>query len=173
MNEMQDGEPAQSGNPIRVQLTRWDLVAFNLSVTPRLRVTWVVWTLIALVMTTVQLAVGSADWVAAGIVSALGATVASLFGFAVSLVLVLVTANSANGVLGEHVYTFQADGLREQTSANDTVVKWGGASAMRRTGSFILISVAPALFYVLPRRHFASAAEYDAFWALAQRLKAG
>ena len=173
---MHQSESSEYGNPIRVRLTRWDLIGFNLLLTPRFRATWVVWTTIALVVAVAQLAFGgvpksTAGWIAAAIVGVLAATAASVVGFIISLVFVLVTSGSANGVLGEHVYSFQADGLREQTSANDTVVKWGGARDAHRIGAFILINVGPALFHVLPRRCFASAAEYDAFWEMTQRLK--
>ena len=111
------------------------------------------------------------ELVASAIVAIITATVVLVVGLVTSLLFVLITSNAANGVLGEHLYSFQVDGLREQTSANDSLVKWGGARAAHRIGGFILISVAPALFHVLPRRCFASVDDYDAFWHMTQRLK--
>jgi hypothetical protein len=168
--------PSELGKPVIVNLTRRDLLTFNLFITPRLRGTWIVWTTLILIFVLVQLLAAESPVtttvvVANAIAAVIGATAVLLVGLVIPLVFVLVSSSTANGVLGQHTYSFQNDGLRERTEANDTLLKWGGARDIRRIGPFILIGVAPALFHVLPRRCFASSTEYDAFWGQAQRLK--
>jgi hypothetical protein len=83
----------------------------------------------------------------------------------------LLAAKRASGILGDHVYSIQSDGLREQTSVNDTLLRWGGAQDLIRTSAFLLIRIGPALFHILPRRSFSSVEEYNAFWRAIQPLK--
>jgi hypothetical protein len=163
-------------NPVKVHLTRWDLVAFNLLLTPRLRSTWIVCATIGLILVLLLVVsrgvpTSGVEWLAIAIGAAVGATAFLGVGFLISIVFVLSTSSASNGILGEHTYSFEADGLREQTSANDTLIKWGGARDVRRLGAFVLINISPALYHVIPRRCFASSNEYDEFWAKAQRLK--
>lgn len=92
-------------------------------------------------------------------------------GFIFGLASGLLAAKRASGILGEHVYAIQSDGLREQTSVNDTLLKWGGVQELIRTSAFLLIRTGPALFHILPRRSFGSTDEYNTFWRAIQPLK--
>jgi hypothetical protein len=62
------------------------------------------------------------------------------------------------------------DGLLEVTTANETLTKWGGATALYRRDRFLCIKVAPGLHHVIPRRFFQSEQEFEAFWSAIQRL---
>lgn len=147
----------------------------NVTVAPRLTSTWVAFGLIAGVTCLVDIS-------ASGVPNAAGEVVELLLlmllvsgfslgvGLLFGLTVVLLGAKRAIGILGEHVYTIQSDGLREQTLANDTLIRWGGAQKLVRTSALILIRVGPALFHIVPRRWFASNDEYDTFWVAIQSL---
>jgi len=173
-----NSDPDSEHEPVRVDITRWDLVTLNLAITPRLRSTWLAWGFVAACAGGIEIAADGYPTTARawfGMVTAmlLVATVFSTVMFGITLCAILFMSGTANGVIGEHIYVFTDHGLREQTSANDTLIRWNGVRDVRRTSRFILIGVSPALYHVLPRRCFESAAKYDEFWRAVRRLKHG
>ena len=107
-----------------------------------------------------------------------GASIASspvLIGALTTLIVIVAVflalfSSDPSSPLGDRSYSFEADGLREKASGNDTIIRWGGVRDVRRIGNFILTNVAPGLYRALPRRSFSSTREYQAFWQTAQRL---
>jgi hypothetical protein len=157
-----------------VQLTRWDLLWLNVGVMSRWRGAWVaglsavIGALVLQARAQSMTGVGR-GWLVLASAVLLTAAVASAAGCLVALGVMLFSSREASQ-LGQHKYTFHDDGLREQTDASDTLIRWGRVRAVRRRGSFILIHVAPGLSHALPRRSFGSPSEFRAFWRAAQRL---
>jgi hypothetical protein len=159
---------------VTTRISRWDLLTFNLLVTPRLAHTWIACGFIATLagigfVARQGLPTTPRAFFIVFIAIALAA-IAFLF-FMLLFILGFVLLSPSHGILGEHVYSVQSDGVREQTVANDTLIKWGGAQDLMRTSVFILIRVAPGLFHVLPRRSFTSQAKFDEFWECIQALR--
>lgn len=159
---------------VTTRISRWDLLTVNLLVAPRQPVTWIsfgfVVTLVGINFVADQ---GLPTTPRAFFVLFFAIACAAMVFVSVMLLLILGFAllSPSHGILGEHVYSVQSDGVREQTAANDTLIKWGGAQDLVRTSTFILIRVAPALFHALPRRSFTSQAEFEQFWECIQALK--
>ena len=83
---------------------------------------------------------------------------------------IALASRESNGVLGRHVYSVRDDGLLEVTSANETLIKWGGATALYRAHALFYIQVAPGLFHIFPRRCFESQESFEFFWKSIQGL---
>jgi hypothetical protein len=107
---------------------------------------------------------GSRQWVVLAISMILGATGGLLAGFLISVLFIALSSRKSNGVLGEHIYTLQDDGLHERTDVNESLAKWAGITDIRRTRSFIFVQIAPWLYHIFPRRDFENPAAYDQFW---------
>jgi hypothetical protein len=90
--------------------------------------------------------------------------------FVINQVCVLIYSRESNGVLGNHVYTLREDGLLESTKANESLTKWGGATAVVKSSDCLYVQVSPGLFHVMPRRCFESADAYEKFWTGIQPL---
>jgi YcxB-like protein len=170
--------PAQQGElpekPVAVTLTRWDLVRLNVSLMARIRSTWMLLVVMTLAAGLLHTTIGglpstSRAWLVMGLAAAMAAGIGSAAGLVVAVFLVLFCPDP-DTTLGRKTYRFEADGLRERTSNNDTIIRWGGVRDVRRIGNFILINVAPGLYHALPRRSFSSPREYQAFWRAAQKL---
>jgi hypothetical protein len=169
-------DPPDASNRVTVVTTvsRWDLVKLNFLVTPSLPSTWISLGFVAMLTCGVWVTKEGIPITARAFLVLLIAVVlatAVFFAFLLVFSLGLVLLSPSRGVLGEHLFSVQSDGLREQTTANDTLIKWGGAQDLVRTSAFILIRVAPALCHVLPRRNFVSQSEFDTFWISIQPLK--
>ena len=92
--------------------------------------------------------------------------------FLISLVFMLLGSTAKSGVVGLHKFTIEDAGLREQTSANDTLNYWSGIKKIEKTRAAINVQINPWLFYVMPRRAFGSNEKFDAFFdALVSRHK--
>jgi len=160
---------------VTVDLSRWDLA--RLSAFAFRKSTVVRWILIALgvfVITNLLTTRGVPGTVIDAIAILL--TMLVFVGGAVVLMLLLnwvavaLASRESNGVLGRHVYSVRDDGLHEVTSANETLIKWGGATALYRAPALFYIQVAPGLFHVFPRRCFESQESFDVFWNSIQGL---
>jgi hypothetical protein len=160
---------------LKVHLTKSDLVWFNILILPRSR--------LGQISLGIYVALGLAGGIATGGVPPTLDEVVYVFLYVVVVVMIclvcflfflvpfILLSFRSPGLLGEHVFTLDQDGLRERTTVNDTLIRWGGVHDLHRTGSFILIGVSPMVFHVLPRRFFASQTDFDAFWAAIQPLK--
>ncbi len=154
---------------VEVTVTRRDIARFNLSKLFRLKSN-----LIVLAFAYFVVGMGAmkgatsdgqgVDWVVFLVVTLLGGTL--LFGaiVIVSLIFVLISSNSQNGVVGPHTYTIEERGLRELTKANDTLNFWSAIRKVDKSSTAISVEIAPWLFHVLPRREFESDEAYEAFF---------
>lgn len=82
----------------------------------------------------------------------------------VSSAVTALRATAKAGMLGRHVFEIRPDGLRESTSANETLHQWSGLLGLERQKSYLLIRITPMNFHVLPARAFANPAACDAFY---------
>jgi hypothetical protein len=163
-------------SPITVTLTRWDLVRLNVSLMARIRSTWMLLVVMTLGAGLLHASIGGLPstaraWLIMSLAVAMAAAMGSGAGLVVAVFLVLF-GSDPDTALGDRTYLFEADGLRERTSGNDSIIRWGDVRDVRRIGDFILINVAPGLYHALPRRSFNSPREYQAFWQAAQKLAA-
>lgn len=158
---------------VKTDITRRDLVQFNLYMLPHLRANFILVGVIGLglLMFIVVLDVPDTldSWLSAVIVSLGGAVGSVLVGFALSLVWMLFAASGKAGVLGKHVYTISDQGFHERTQSIDTFHKWSGIQSLLKSNSYIFFRINSYLFYVIPKRAFSSEGEYEEFWNKANR----
>ncbi|MFZ3320751.1 MAG: YcxB family protein [Usitatibacter sp.] len=158
-----------------VELTRSDIAAMNTSLFFSSRSTLFAWLVYFVLVAALVWFVDRSDpfdWEILASSSALGATGALLIYFAASLATHLYRLKRTHGVLGPHTFTFSPEGLIEETSANQNLMKWGALNGVRRNEERILLEVQPGRYHYLPRRAFHSREHYDSFWQEAQRLAA-
>ena len=163
---------------VHVDLTRSDLVSLHIRLSIRHKSTWIYWLVVAVLIAAViayQKGVPTTprNWMAMLVAVVVGSSAAIAVGFVLSTMSIIFMSKQSNGILGRHTYTIRDDGLLEQTRANETLVKWGGAVGLRRTRDLLLIEVGPALFHVIPRRSFENDSDFEAFWRAVQRLRPG
>lgn len=161
---------------VTVTVTRTDLAALNLRTFVGFRRTWLT-VLIVLLLVVAVAVYGSGvpsttrDWFVLVLGGLIGGLAAHCVGLILSLLWVALMSGRAPGVLGTHEYVFTDEGLVERTSANETLMKWGGVRAVRRNPHLLQIEVAPGLFHLIPRRAFANESDYEVFCEQAQRLR--
>lgn len=160
---------------VNVDITRMDLVRFTIRMAPRVRSNWITWLVVAMgIVAYVVVRNGwpatSRQWAVLVFAALVGASAAILAGLLISLLTVILRSNVHNGILGPHEFTFDERGLVERTTANETLIKWGGVASVERTSDYIHIFVAPCIAHLIPRRSFSSVEHYEEFWRDAQRL---
>ncbi|MEO0366606.1 MAG: YcxB family protein [Pseudomonadota bacterium] len=155
---------------IETDLTRKDLVRFNLSRMFRHRSSlnlFLIIFIVALSMTVLEALGGEAEvnWpkllAAVVIVSVCGFLAAYAFG----MLRVVLSASSATGTLGRHVLIIEDDGFREQTDANDSLHYWRAIRKIDKSSYAITVQVNSYLFHVIPQREFESAPDFETFYA--------
>jgi hypothetical protein len=176
MTSIEDQESGTPGDPVLVTLTRWDLAWFQLRLSSSPTLTWRRWLVAAVCLGIFVVWNNGVPTTALSLVTtvALITLVLAAFwvlGVVISLCVATLWTGASIGVLGTHTYSFQPDGLRERTTANDTLIRWGGVQDVHRIGELIVIRISPALYHVLPRRSFDTPEAYERFWQMAQRLK--
>src|SRR5687768_11426876 len=105
---------SEHGKQVTVNITRWDLIVFNVVMIPRLRATWIQWIVIAFAVVLLESRATSTSATTRPLVTSVIdgvviATLALLISLIISPLYVLVPARMTTGVLGQHVYTFQND----------------------------------------------------------------
>jgi hypothetical protein len=160
---------------VTAEITRADLARFALRMFPRVRSNWVMWFVVAVgvgayVVIKNGVPVTSRQWAALAAASTIGASAALLIGVLLSLLTIWLSSGVHNGVLGKHDFSFTDGGLVERTTANETLIKWGGVTAVERGGGYIYIFVAACLAHLIPRRSFRTDEQYEEFWRHAQKL---
>ncbi len=154
---------------VEVDITRGDIVRFNLSKLFVLKSNLVTLAFAYLIATIVSFAGartsdGEFVWQAFLIVAGIGGMAMFLAIFVCSLVFVMINSTMATGVIGKHTFSIDDAGLRERTDANDTLNYWHALRKARKSRTMIFVETAPWLFYILPRRDFESDEAYDAFF---------
>ena len=175
MTSKDDRDFKTTEESVAVTLTRWDLVRFHLRLSTSLSLTWRRWLVAAVCVgvfvvwnngvPTTAISVVATVVLITFVLAAFG-----VLGLVVSVCVAALWAGASSGVLGTHTYSFESGGLRERTTANDTLITWGGVRDVHRIGELIVIRISPALYHVLPRRCFDTREAYERFWQLAQRL---
>ncbi|SDT91333.1 YcxB family protein [Halopseudomonas salegens] len=170
---------------VTTNIRKMDLIRLNLLVLPRQRSTYIGMLVLALFAFAVICWMSgfpqtTVNWVAALVGSLAGGIVGTLVGVVFSIVSILLMSSVGNGILGEHVYTLSADGLHEQTVANEGLSKWSGIRQVEMAGQYLIFQISGYLFHIVPQRSFASRAGFEAFaaasiehWEKAHRKPAG
>lgn len=150
-----------------VKIRRADLVKLNLYLFPRLRSNWSFAGFLSLSAFIVVLVTKRPDSSygisTAVLVAVLGGFLATLVCMAVALLMISLRSKESNGILGVHRFELSAEGLRESTAVNETLQRWPAVQTIARSPIALYIGIIDSLYYVIPRRGFASEQEYDAF----------
>jgi hypothetical protein len=159
---------------VDADIRRSDLIALACYAVPRQRGTWVLFTL--LVFATLIF-----DMVYEGPLTEFEILITSLFGAIVGVVGVLArfvfrlvsecffTSPNA-GRLGPRVYGLDQDGFAWNAETGFGKQRWTAIGAVRKTSKLVVIAVTPTQFFIVPRRSFMSAADFDGFFAKASDL---
>jgi len=153
---------------VTTDIKRSDLIRFNLAILPRMKSTYATILSIAIfVFVFIAWDKGfphsGNDWLAI-IAGAVGGGVGGMFaGFIISLISILVSSSSSNGVLGKHAYKVSSEGLHEITSANEGLTKWEGIQEVKVVGSYILFRISGHLFHIVPKRSFPTDELFQSF----------
>ena len=160
---------------VRTNISRVDLVKFNLSVIPRMRSTYTTALVFAVLVAMYFLwrdgqPITRHEWIDLFIVSISGGVGAIIGGSIFSIVGIVLTADSKNGTLGEHFYELLDDGLFEKTEANESLSKWSGILEISENSQYLLIRISSYLFHIIPKSSFSTESEYLLFRDNAKRL---
>ena len=86
-----------------------------------------------------------------------------LVGSAIIAITLILQVRNTKGILGQHTFVVEADGLRETTEVNESLHKWAGIQDIAISNSYIYISVVPNQFHMIPQRAFKEASEFHSF----------
>jgi YcxB-like protein len=175
MTSSSNSERVLSGEAVRISLTRADVLRMQLEQTPRRASAWIVWGVFVIGTGFGAVAARCPPphflaYVVLAISAIAGGTALFVLGVGAVLGTVLLMSRPGDGLLGEHVYTFEAEGIREQFSAGHTFLRWDSVRTLRRSRNFILIVASPRAFHLLPRRYFESS-RFDDLWAVMRRQR--
>lgn len=153
---------------VEINITRWDLGLLNLRIMIFSKVSWTTGVILALVISwPIVTGHNPPDTFLEGtiLLFLLGSFLIAyvLFWAALSALLAIVAANKRSGVLGHHHYEILDEGLRESTTANDSLLRWQGIHALKQLESYLLVFQTPHLVHVLPRRCFEHPADFVMF----------
>lgn len=153
---------------VTTNITRFDLLAFNLYVIPRMRSTYITGIVFALLCFAFLVwkdgsPCTKADWVKYSIISVSSGLGAMIGGSVFSLIGILFMSSKTNGILGAHHYELLESGLLEKTDANEGLSKWQGIAEISESKNYILFRIAGHLFHIIPRRCFLNEPEGELF----------
>jgi hypothetical protein len=94
--------------------------------------------------------------------------------FMLALILLSTLARNRRGSPAAELQTYSVTdtGLSRQSASSETLIKWGGARALHKSKNAIYVAVSATAYFILPRRSFANAQEYESFWNAMQNLAA-
>lgn len=155
---------------IRTTLSRKDFIDLNLYLFPLLKSNWIFASTMFIAIFAYQLYKSDfmarpTEMLCMSAASAIGALCGVTIALILSLSYFFLCLNKRSGILGEHEFTIEDEGLFEKTDANETLTKWPSITSMRKTKNFILIRINNYLFHILPRRAFSNERHYDEAWA--------
>jgi len=150
------------------EISRGDLVRFNLAILPRLKSTYFTMLFIAAlafmwIASDKGMPNTTIDWLGIIIGSVVGGIAGMLAGTLVSFVFILFSSSKTNGTLGHHEYEIGAEGLFEKTPVNESLSKWAGIHEIRVVGPYLVFRISSFLFHIIPKRSFATEQEFVAF----------
>ena len=111
------------------------------------------------------------DVLIAAVSSVLGSVLGLFAGFVVTVVFMLLTVGKQSGMLGLLRFSISPAGLREVTDVNDSHQAWQSVRAIVKLRNHIAILMKNHTIHVVPRRAFASHADYEAFLEQARAWK--
>jgi hypothetical protein len=152
---------------VSTDITRSDLVLFNLAFAPRSRASHVI---VAVLSVGYFIYFGltrppdsPVEWLILAGIAIVGAVIALLIMTLVGIAIILMTASRGQGVLGRHDFALTPEGLHESTTANVQLSRWSGMHSVEQVGSYLVVRLTPYLVHVIPRRAFASGADFNDF----------
>ena len=148
---------------------RRDVLRLNAYLAPRQQSNWILfgilWAFIFIVMMFYFKFPLNLRGIGTGLASAFGGAVGgTAIGLTIQIVQILVASRKRNGILGEHHYEIQKDGLFERTEANEGLAKWSGIERILKPKRFIVIGITGFLFHIIPRSAFKTEQEFEQFF---------
>ena len=158
---------------VTTELTRADLIKFNLAVIPSMKSTYVVILFIAVFLFYIVVSKHGfpesiRKWIFLVMICVSAGVLATIFTTIISFIPILITSRVSNGVLGKHAYKLTEEGLYEKTAVNTGLAKWEGFMEVKVTGSFVFFRMSAYLFHIIPKRSFSSNESFQSFSYLAQ-----
>ena len=84
---------------------------------------------------------------------------------------VVTQAQARIGAIGLHTASLRPDGLYNQTSVQDTRVKWQNITEVAENSQMILLFLSPRYGFIVPKRAFADPAQASAFLETARAYR--
>ena len=84
---------------------------------------------------------------------------------------VITQAQARPGALGLHTVSLRPDGLYNQTSVQDTRVKWQNITEVADSPQIIALFLSPRFGFIVPKRAFADPAQASAFLETARAYR--
>lgn len=160
---------------ITAEITRKDLALLNIYLLPRLKANWiflgVMILIIAIFLAITKSPSDISGYCALAIGSVFGGLGGVIIGFIINIIMMLLTVGKKSGVLGIHHYELLPEGIKESTTANESLQRWGAIVTVRIHGNYLLFRVNNYLFHVIPKRAFESEENFMSFYSEAVRLK--
>ena len=150
-------------------ISRRDLLKFNLYVAPRLRANWIFFGILVAggfvyITYDSEPPITSSVLVTNFLIALFAGVVGMVFGLVVCLVFLIFSASHKSGQLGEHEYEIRSDGLFERTTANEAISRWSGILSISRSRNQIHVRVNSYMFYVIPKHSFRDNAEFNQYF---------
>ncbi len=159
---------------VNTNISKMDLVCFNLAIFPKSRSTYVSILVIAMFVFGFfcwknGFPQTQNNWIAILVGSIGGGFFGVLFNLVFSMILILLMSSAKNGILGEHEYTLSPEGLYEKTLANEGLSKWSGITKVNVAGSYLLFQISGYLFHIVPARSFNSKEDFNEFVSVSMK----
>ncbi|HEU4851205.1 MAG TPA: YcxB family protein [Telluria sp.] len=159
---------------VTVDLSKTDILAFHLYMFPRLPGNWVFLAVLFVglfgFLVLADRPTESRAYPIAALASGIGALLGWIGGLLMNFLSLSRRIDRTPGILGLHRFTLETDGLHERTDAEETIYEWTSVSAVRKTPSFIIVSVNRKHHILMPRRAFDSDRAFDDFYRRIEAL---
>ena len=155
---------------VNVNVGRWDLVRFNFATLFKVRANLVmflmIWAMAILIM------LHEYDWSLSGLnipvallITFVLAVAGSLFFFTFIMIWMVLTVTEKSGWIGEHRFLVEDRGIREVTSASDSLHMWESIHDVQLAAKMLMIRVTQFTFLLLPKRGFDDPEQFEPFCA--------
>ncbi|MEM7430779.1 MAG: YcxB family protein [Pseudomonadota bacterium] len=155
---------------VTTTINRMDIVWLNVSQTFRMRSNWYFFAFFfAVCIFALWDVVSDPDltvsWWIIVILALVLASVAFLFFGVFCTLWNVFSATAKSGLIGEHVYAIEDEGIRAKSHAGESIRNWDSLESVSANKRAILIQIVPGMFYIIPRRAFKSSSDFENFYA--------
>lgn len=83
-----------------------------------------------------------------------------------SVLMLLLTATSAKGFIGNQTFKITDSGFSEVTEGTETISSWNAIEKIYKTKQYIFVRISAYRFHIIPKRAFQSDEEFEQFATL-------